>query len=186
MSMIYGERVRLRAVEREDVKKYYDWVNDPEVTHGLSLHLPLSSADEERWFERVTQGDPNEKPLAIEARDGDGWRLIGNCGVFGIEWVNSSGELGIMIGDKSAWDKGYGTEVMKLLLRHCFETLNLNRVYLRVYADNARARRAYAKAGFVEEGRMRQAVFKHGKYDDVVLMSVLRSEWPAGREKKEK
>ncbi|MBI5841000.1 MAG: GNAT family N-acetyltransferase [Chloroflexi bacterium] len=185
MSMIYGEQVRLRAAEREDVKHYYAWVNDPEVTHGLSLYLPMSNVEEEHWFERSLQRDPNEKPLAIEVRDGDGWKLIGNCGVFGIEWVNSSGELGIMIGDKSAWNQGYGTEAMTLLLRHCFQTLNLNRVCLKVYADNPRAIRAYEKAGFVEEGRMREAVFKHGKYDDIILMSVLRSEWTARMKEKQ-
>jgi diamine N-acetyltransferase len=179
MSMIYGQRVRLRAIERDDVKRYYEWVNDPEVTRSLALYLPMSNQDEEQWFERVSRGDPNEKPFALELRDGDGWRLIGNCGVFGIEWVNSSAELGIMIGDKSVWNQGHGTEVMTLLLRHCFETLNLNRVFLRVYASNPRGIRAYEKAGFVEEGRMREAVFKHGKYDDVILMSVLRSEWNA-------
>jgi diamine N-acetyltransferase len=179
MSMIYGEQVRLRAVEREDVKQFYAWVNDPEVTNGLALYLPMSNVEEEQWFERVMHRDPNEKPLAIEVRHGEGWRLIGNCGVFGIEWVNSAGELGIMIGDKSAWDKGYGTEVMNLLLRHCFETLNLNRVFLKVFASNARARRAYEKSGFVVEGRLREAVYKHGKYDDIILMSVLRSEWLA-------
>jgi RimJ/RimL family protein N-acetyltransferase len=159
MSMICSERVRLRAIEHEDVKQYYAWVNDPEVTRSLALYLPMSNRDEEAWFERVTHGDPNEKPFAIEVRDGDNWKLIGNCGVFGIDWVNSSAELGIMIGEKSAWNKGYGTEVMKLLLRHGFETLNLNRVFLRVYADNLRGQRAYIKAGFVEEGRMREAVF---------------------------
>ncbi|MEW6406445.1 MAG: GNAT family protein [Chloroflexota bacterium] len=179
MSMIYGQRVRLRAIERDDVKRYYEWVNDPEVTRSLALYLPMSNQDEEQWFERVSHGDPNEKPLAIEVRDGDGWKLIGNCGVFGIEWVNSSAELGIMIGDKTCWNQGHGTEVMILLLRHCFETLNLHRVFLRVYADNTRGLRAYEKAGFVEEGRMREAVFKHGKYDDVVFMGVLRSEWNA-------
>jgi RimJ/RimL family protein N-acetyltransferase len=181
MSMIYGEHVRLRALEREDVKHYYEWVNDPEVTYGLALYLPMSNLDEERWFEGATQRDPNEKPLAIEARKGHGWKLIGNCGAFGIEWVNRCAELGIMIGDKSAWNKGYGTEAMVLLLRHCFETLNLNRAFLRVHASNLRAQRAYQKAGFVEEGRLRQSVFKHGRYDDVMIMSVLRSEWTAGK-----
>jgi len=175
MSIIYGERVRLRAVERGDVGKFYEWINDPEVTHGLAVYLPMSMTDEEHWFDRAR--DPHEKPLAIEMRDGDGWRLVGNCGVFGIDWVDSNGELGIMIGDKSAWNKGYGAEVMTLLLRHCFETLNLNRVSLRVYADNPRAKRSYEKAGFVEEGRLRNAVFKHGRYDDVFVMSVLRAEW---------
>ena len=179
MSMIFGGKLRLRAVEHEDVKHFQQWVNDPEVTRGLSLYLPLSSVEEERWFERVRERDPHERPLSIELQEGEGWKLIGNCGVFGIEWTNRSAELGIMIGDKTVWNKGFGTQVMTLLLRHCFETLNLNRVFLKVYGENARARRSYEKAGFVDEGCMRQAVYRNGKYDDVFIMSVLRSEWDA-------
>ncbi len=175
--MIYGERVRLRAVEREDVKRFYDWVNDPEVADWIALYLPMSNADEERWFEDHFQRDRHEKPLAIEIREGEAWKLIGNCSAFGIDWVNSSCELGILLGEKGYWNLGYGTEVMTLLLRHCFDTLNLNRAFLRVYSRNIRARRVYEKAGFVEEGSLRQAAYKHGKYDDVVIMSVLRSEW---------
>jgi RimJ/RimL family protein N-acetyltransferase len=68
---------------------------------------------------------------------------------------------------------------MTLLLRHGFGTLNLNRVYLRVYADNQYAIRTYEKVGFVHEGRLRQAVYKYGKYSDVLMMSVLREEWDA-------
>jgi RimJ/RimL family protein N-acetyltransferase len=177
MSIIYGERIRLRAVEREDVKKFFVWVNDPEVTRYLSLYLPISTVDEEHWFDSLSKRDQSEKPLAIEIRDGDGWRMIGNCGVFGIDLVSRFGELGIMIGEKDEWNKGYGMETMSLLLLHCFETLNLNRVYLHVYAENLRGKRAYEKAGFVEEGRLREAVYKRGKYDDVIVMSVLRSEW---------
>jgi RimJ/RimL family protein N-acetyltransferase len=171
--------LRLRAIEREDVRLYYQWVNDPDVNAGLGLYLPLSTVDEEKWFEKQQERDPHERPMAIELHEGDGWRLIGNCGVFNLEWVNSSAELGIMIGDKSVWNQGLGTEVMGLLLRHCFETLNLNRVFLQVYGQNARARRSYIKAGFVEEGCLRQAVCKSGHYDDVYVMSMLRSEWDA-------
>jgi len=70
------------------------------------------------------------------------------------------------------------------LLRHCFDTLNLNRAYLHVYAENLRAKRSYEKAGFVEEGRLREGVYKHGKYDDVIVMSILRSEWIAPKKEK--
>lgn len=179
VSIIYGEHVRLRAVEREDVKLLFKWVNDPEVTFGLSLYLPMSMTDEEKWFERATNRDPNEKPFAIDVRDGDGWRLIGNCTFFDIDTIAHSGELGIMIGDKSVWNKGHGTETMNLLLRHAFETLNLNRVMLKVFADNPRAIRAYEKSGFKHEGSLREAVFKRGKFGDVHIMSVLRREWDA-------
>lgn len=184
MSVIYGERVRLRAAERDDVKKFYVWVNDPEVTRYLSLYLPMSTVDEENWFDSMTKRDQSEKTLVIEVRDGDGWKMIGNCGVFGIDQVNRLGELGIMLGEKDEWNKGYGTETMTLLLRHSFDTLNLNRAYLQVYAENTHAKRAYDKAGFVEEGRLREAAYKHGRYDDVIVMSVLRSEWIARKKEK--
>jgi RimJ/RimL family protein N-acetyltransferase len=86
--------------------------------------------------------------------------------------------VGIFIGDKSVWDQGYGTDVMRLLLKHGFETLNLNRIYLKVYATNLRAIRCYEKVGYVPEGRLREASYKHGQYVDFILMSVLRSEYP--------
>ena len=181
MSIIYGERIRLRAVENEDVKKFHEWVNDPEVTLGLTLNLPLSMNDEERWFERVSSRAPEERPLAIELQAGDGWRLIGNCTFFNIDNVVHSAEIGIMIGEKAVWNQGLGTETVSLLLRHGFETLNLNRISLTVYSGNPRARRAYEKAGFVHEGSLREAVYKHGKLGNIDVMSVLRSEWEAHR-----
>ncbi|WKZ36726.1 MAG: GNAT family protein [Anaerolineales bacterium] len=184
MSIMYGGRVRLRAVEREDINKFHEWVNDPEVTRGLALYLPMSMTDEEGWFNALGRRDQKEKPLAIEVRRGRKWKLIGNCGVFDLDPVNRSAELGILIGDKSEWNKGYGSETMTLLLRHCFETLNLNRAFLRVYTDNVRAVRSYEKAGFVLEGRLREAVFKFGKYEDVLIMSVLRPEWTSRKKEK--
>lgn len=175
--MIYGKRIRLRGIEKSDVPKFYEWINDPDVYQGLDTHLPLSMQDEEHWVEQTLQQEQAQKPLAIEARDGDGWKLIGNCGFFNLEWMNSAAELGIMIGDKTFWNQGYGTETMQLLLKHGFETLNLNRIYLRVYSTNPGALRAYEKAGFVKEGTLREAVYRNGKYADDYIMSVLRSEW---------
>ncbi|NWF62768.1 MAG: GNAT family N-acetyltransferase [Chloroflexi bacterium] len=184
MSVIYGKRIRLRAVERGDVAKFYEYVNDPEVTRGLSMYLPKSMQDEMDWFEGLMKQNPCNRPLSMETRKGKGWKLIGNCGVFGIEWTHRSAELGIMIGEKDEWNKGYGAEAMTLLLKHGFETLNLNRIQLRVYAENVRAVRSYEKAGFVLEGRLREAVYKSGKYDDVLFMSVLRSEWASRNKEK--
>ena len=180
--MIYGKRIRLRAVERGDLPKFQEWLNDPDVTDGLSFYLPMSMAQEEKWFERVMQGDVHTMPLAIEIQDGHGWRLVGDCGIFNLEWPNRAAEFGICIGDKSIWNKGYGTEAVKLLLQHGFETLNLNRIYLRVYSTNLRAKRSYEKAGFVMEGTMRQAVYRNGKYSDILIMGMLRSEWEMSRE----
>jgi diamine N-acetyltransferase len=176
-SMINGERIRLRHVEREDLPQFVQWLNDPEVSQGISLFTPLSMAEEENWFEKMLKSPNEERPLCIEAQQDDGWKLIGNSSFFGIEWRNRSAELGIFIGDKNFWDQGYGTEAMRLLLRHGFFTLNLHRIFLRVFDDNPRAIRAYEKAGFIHEGRHRQAEYHEGQFHDVLLMSVLRPEW---------
>lgn len=176
--MIYGERVRLRHAESEDLPQFIEWLNDPEVRHGISLYLPLSLAEEQNWFDNMLNSPIDERPLVIEAKQpGEDWQMIGNSGFHNIEWRSRSAELGIFIGDKSYWDQGYGTEVMMLLLKIGFSTLNLHRIYLRVFEDNPRAIRSYEKAGFVHEGRQRQAEYHDGSFHDVLFMSVLRPEW---------
>jgi RimJ/RimL family protein N-acetyltransferase len=175
--MIIGDRVRLRHVEREDLAQFVEWLNDPEVVQGISMYTPLSMAEEENWFDKMLKNPVEERPLCIEAKQEDGWQMIGNSGFFGIDWRNRSAELGIFIGDKSFWNQGYGTEVMRLLLRYGFSTLNLHRIFLRVFEDNPRAIRTYEKAGFVHEGRLRQGEFHDGQFHDVLVMSVLRPEW---------
>jgi diamine N-acetyltransferase len=178
--MIYSDRIRLRAPTRSDLPQFVEWLNDPEVKAGLLMVLPLSFEDEESWFESMMKSPATQHPLVIEVRNADDWQMIGNCGFHAIDWRIRSAEVGIFIGDKSYWNRGYGTEVMRLLLKHGFNTLNLNRIALEVFETNPRAIRAYEKAGFVHEGRRRQDMFKDGCYFDVLLMSVLRSEWQDG------
>jgi diamine N-acetyltransferase len=175
--MIFGKRIRLRAVTRDDLPKFAEWLNDPEVIAGLMVRIPFSLEDEQQWFEGLSKLPQAERPLAIEIPEGESWRMIGNTSFHDIQSVERMAEFGIMIGDKSVWSQGYGSETTWLMLQHGFETLNLNRIYLRVYESNPRAVRAYEKVGYVHEGRMRQAIYKDGKYADVLLMSVLRSEW---------
>jgi RimJ/RimL family protein N-acetyltransferase len=175
--MLYGKRIRLRGNERSDLPKFVEWLNNPDVRRYLSMSLPISQAAEEQWFENMLKRPSEEQSLGIEIKGGDGWRLIGNCGIFDINWRARSAEVGLFIGDKSCWNKGYGTEVMRLLLRHGFGTLNLNRIFLRVDAENLGGIRTYEKAGFVHEARLRESDFREGKYCDDLIMSVLRSEW---------
>jgi RimJ/RimL family protein N-acetyltransferase len=175
--MIYGERVRLRHVEREDLPQFVEWLNDPEVSLGLSIRIPLSMDEEENWYAQVLKSPNEERPLCIEAKHEDGWKLIGNSGFFVVDWRNRNAEFGIFIGERADWNQGYGTEVVKLILEHGFSTLNLHRIFLRVFADNQRAIRLYEKTGFVHEGRQRQAEFHGGQYHDILFMSMLRSEW---------
>ena len=177
--MIFGDGIRLRAVENSDLPQFVGWLNDPEVIQNLAIYAPLSMADEESWFEGMRARPADERPLVIEAQLEADWVMIGTCGFHNIDWRSRSAEVGIFIGDKSCWDRGYGTRIMKLLVQYGFETLNLNRIMLDVYETNPRAIRAYQKAGFVHEGRKRQANYQNGEYHDVLIMSVLHQEWDA-------
>jgi diamine N-acetyltransferase len=189
--MIQGEHIRLRRNERADISNFVAWLNDPEVRRYLSFIMPVSMAYEEQWFERMLKLPAAEQPFAIEIRkpfperETDAWQMIGNCSFMDVDQTARSAEVGLFIGDKSCWNKGYGTEVMRLLLRFGFGTLNLNRIFLRVDEANKGGIRAYEKAGYVHEGRLRQAVYRDGQYRDLLIMSVLRSEWNPGEQVKE-
>ena len=176
--MITGKYVRLRAIEREDIQRFTRWVNDPDVIKYTTLNAPISLAMEEKWFDQQVETAPTKSQvLAVEARVGNDWVHIGACDLRAIEPVNRAAEFGIMIGDKAHWNEGFGTETVKLMLKHGFEDLNLNRIYLYVVAEHSRGIKAYEAAGFKKEGVLRQALYKNGVYNDVVLMSVLHSEW---------
>jgi RimJ/RimL family protein N-acetyltransferase len=176
--MIVGERVRLRAVSEDDLPRFVDWFNDPDVTRGLTRVTPLSLEEERRWFEDSAKKDVFEQPLAIDALEDGGWVHIGSCSFFHHDPVTQQAELGILIGDKRYWDQGLGTETMRLLVRHGFETLNLQRINLRVVEFNDRAQKVYERVGFVVEGRLRRDLYRRGKYWDTLVMGILRSEWP--------
>ena len=173
--MLVGAKVRLRAIERADIPFFVKWLNDPEVLQFLDLYKPLSTAAEERWFERQLD-DAKNTVFAIETAASV---HIGNVGLHSIDWKNGNSELGIVIGEKAYWGLGYGTDAINTVLRFAFEEMNLHSVYLRVYEFNERGIRTYAKCGFHEDGRLRERLYRNGGYHDVLLMGVLRQEYDA-------
>jgi RimJ/RimL family protein N-acetyltransferase len=114
--------------------------------------------------------------FAIETKEGV---HIGNTNLFNASPENRSSELGIMIGEKEYWSRGFGTDALTTLARFGFDEMNLNRIQLTVYSFNERAQAAYRKAGFVEEGRLRQAMYRQGVYHDILVMGLLRDEFEA-------
>lgn len=176
--MIIGKGIRLRAVEREDIPRFVRWLNDPEVIRYITINSPFSQAMEEKWFDHQLAIPTTEgQTLAVEVSVGDNWVHIGNTGLHKVEPVNNTAEFGLLLGEKDYWHKGYGRYTTELMLKHGFEDMNLNRIYLNVFSENVFAIKAYEAAGFVTEGVQRQAMYKNGKYNDIILMSVLHSEW---------
>jgi RimJ/RimL family protein N-acetyltransferase len=175
--MIYGKNIRFRAPEKTDIPQYVEWLNDPEVIRGLMMPHPMGREDENIWFETMLKRPLEEHPMVIEVKESKGWQMVGNVGFHQLDWLSANAELGIFIGNKTYWDKGVGTEAIKLMLEHGFNNLNLHRIWLRVHATNLRAIRCYEKAGFIKEGSFRDGEFRHGKYINVDIMSVIRTEW---------
>jgi RimJ/RimL family protein N-acetyltransferase len=176
--MILGKKVRLRAIERGDIPTFLEWINDPQVQRYLGrTPFPISFAEEEKWFERQLT-DEKSRIFAIETEKGV---HIGNIGLHEIDYKDGRATLGIMIGEKGCWDQGYGTDAIKALLRFAFEELNLHRLYLQVFDLNKRAIRCYEKCGFRQEGVLRESVFRDGRYQNEILMSILRSEFEEGK-----
>ena len=173
--MIYGKLVRLRALTTADLPMLVEWRNDPEIRTLLGgWSLPVSLESEQEWFEKARHAESTRR-LAIEVLADGGY--IGNIGLYDIDWKDRKAEYGILIGDKTAWGKGYGLDASTALLAHAFRELNLHRVFLRVLAHHGRAIRLYEKIGFQAEGRLRQDVFRGGAYQDTLIMGILASEF---------
>ncbi|HUU82615.1 MAG TPA: GNAT family protein [Phycisphaerae bacterium] len=169
-----GERLYLRPVELADEPLLRRWVNDPANWKTLGRFLPVSEQREREFIEGLYKS-AEDLVLGIVARQED--RLIGVGGLSRIHAANRSATFGILIGDPGSQSRGFGTEATRLMLRYGFGELNLNRIALTVFADHQRAIRAYRRAGFVEEGRLRQACYRNGRYHDELCFAILRSEW---------
>ena len=176
--IIRGEHVYLRASERSDIDRFVAWLNDADVLRNLAMYAPMSHAAEEGWFERMlaAQGTTDYHfVICLQADD----RPIGTIGLHDINFVSGTAEFGIAIGEKGEWGKGYGTDACRAICDFGFGQLRLERIGLYVYADNARGRRSYEKAGFVHEGTLRSAHYARSEHHDVHVMSLLRAEWEA-------
>lgn len=177
--VVPGERIFLSLVRRDDLPLFARWFSDLELNAYLGqpgmVYTPEQEAD---WYERVSR-DRDTKTFAIVVRDGQ--RLIGTVSLMNIHYRRQRAELGIAIGDKSAWGQGYGSEAVRLMCDYGFTFLSLYSIYLWHWGFNARAHQAYLKAGFKPAGRLRGAdLFNGQRYDDI-LMDMTRDDFgPSG------
>jgi RimJ/RimL family protein N-acetyltransferase len=175
-----GKLVRLRGYEKSDLEAVMKWINDEEVTDllgGEMLVYPVSSIAEERFIEAASGTSDKQKSFAIETLSER--RYIGGISFNVIDWQSRHASIGIVIGDKSLWGKGYGTDAMRIMMRLAFDKMNLHRLYLDVHDYNSRAIASYAKCGFKREAVLREHHFRHGKYCDTIVMGILESEYRA-------
>jgi RimJ/RimL family protein N-acetyltransferase len=172
---IDGRLVSLRRHRPENLPAVVRWYRDPELARLTRYSLrPMDDEEIERFFHsRLLAGDSVAYGIHVQATD----RLIGLTTFSSLDPDNGSVLFHITIGERDEWNRGYGTEATELMLALAFERMGLHRVGLSVFAFNERAIRAYEKAGFRIEGRLRQSILREGSYWDEIQMGVLRDEW---------
>lgn len=168
--------VKLAPLQPAHVASFYRWLRDPEVIeYSLSAFQTMKTNQQiDHWFATVLQSD-RDFNLGIFLEETN--ELVGYAGISGISKTNYSGEYFILIGEKNYWGKGVGTATTQQIVSLGFTTLQLNRIMLTVSEWNSGGIKAYSKAGFTEEGRLRQAACRQGVFHDKIVMSVLKSEW---------
>lgn len=170
-----GEKVYLAAVSPDDAELWARWLSDLEVALPLGdeAYGLFTTEDQARDIADITAHHDHVFTIVERATD----RPIGRCLLFGLNKTDRSTEVGIFIGEKDCWGRGYGTEAMRLLLDYAFNLLNLHSVMLGVFSFNERAIRSYRSLGFKEIGRRRQARIIGSKTYDGILMDMLAEEF---------
>ncbi len=179
--MLRGTLVELRPESRSDLENVYRWRNDPEVAYWATGSAP--------WFTNASFEQLNRDfSLNVEAPSRkkeydlfsiytlDGYH-IGMADYREVDPRVRSAKIGLTIGEKEYWGKGYGTDAVRILIHYLFYTLNLERITLDTWSGNIRAIKSYQKNGFQVEGCLRKNEFVNGTYYDTIIMGLLREEY---------
>ncbi|MBM7781837.1 GNAT family N-acetyltransferase [Arthrobacter tumbae] len=174
--ILEGDRVRFRRLHESDLEKLDQWWSAPEwavLQQSTIRPRPEGSAAElyREWSANATSASVGFSIEIQETKD-----FIGHVALYGATIPERAATLGVIL-DPVKTGQGYGTDAVKTAIRYGFLQMGLNRIELQAWAFNTRAIRAYSKAGFVEEGRRREAVFYDGAFHDQIIMSILQREW---------
>lgn len=168
--------IELKPLSKENITPFFTWLRDEEVIkYSLTSFQKMVSEDDiKSWFSNLLS---NRKDYTLGIYLSIDGTLVGYAGICNISTINKNGEYFIFIGDKSQWGNGIGTITTQKVVKYGFENLDLNRIMLTVSEPNVGGIRAYEKAGFKFEGRLRQSCFRDGEYHDKLIMSILKHEY---------
>lgn len=175
-AFLTGKRVLLRPLEKADLPHLVRWNNDPELRSLTGEAYPSSSESMEAWWNRIRE-DPGRVWFIVEERETG--QPIGEAGLLRIFPAWRTTDLTMIIGEKSCWRKGYGTEAILLLMDYAFGMLAMHRISIGVVGFNERALAFYEKVGFRREGVQRDGYFYNHKFSDFIMLSILEDEFRA-------
>ena len=177
-----GRHLYLRPLLAEDADgDYLQWFNDEEICRGNSHHVIPHTKEKILDYIRHAHATSDEFILAIALNENG--KHIGNIALQAIDLVYRSADLTIIIGDTSAWGKGYGAEAAGLLVNHGFNAMNLHRISCATFDTNTAMKKLALSLGMREEGRRREAAYKDGKYVDVIEFGMIKPDYDKNRTK---
>jgi RimJ/RimL family protein N-acetyltransferase len=166
---IITERLELRALEAGDADgPYGEWVRDPEVTRYLEIRFLDLGRDDLREYIQTMNASSDNLFLGIFLRESD--KHIGNIKLGPVIAAYKRAELGLMIGAKATWGKGYGTESIEAVSRYGFDVLGLHKIVAGCYSGNVASAKAFLKLGFVKEGVQKDHWISDGEWQDEFLL----------------
>ena len=171
--MLTGSRLNLIPFKEEHVcDTYIGWLNDPDVNRFMEVRFVRQTRETVLAYVQSFYGDAENYMWGVYQKNND---LIGTATLSDINRHHQRGVLGLMIGEKGCWGKGYGTEVIKLTVDFAFKKLNLHKATAGAIADNLGSIKAFQKADFEIEGRMKSQDFSDGVFRDVVYMGLVNT-----------
>lgn len=176
-----GQLVRFAPPDAErDAETVSKWSHDPDYLRLLSADIarPLSPFQVKKQYEEMekdAEKRQNQFNFAVRFKEDD--RLLGFARLYHIEWMHAAGSAQLGLGDRNDRGRGYGTEVLHMLLRYAFDELNLYRLSASTVEYNTGAIRFLERAGFAIEVRRRRAIQRDGQRWDAVMLGLLQNEW---------
>jgi ribosomal-protein-alanine N-acetyltransferase len=166
-----GKNIYLRKITEKDAgPKYLSWINDADITRGIYTGLYPTSLNDLKDYVKASVRSTNSTLFAICDSKND--LHIGNIKLESFDLVSRTCGLGLIIGDRSYWGKGVGSEACRLLIDYAFAKLNFRKITLIVFSNNIAAFNLYKKMGFNVEGVLKEHIYCEGKYVDKIFMSV--------------
>ena len=166
--MLKGNKVYIRPIVKSDIEKLNSWKNNLQIFKFLGGGFrPVSIDQQEKWIEKIIDLTGNDRRFIISTNDD---KSVGMVGLYDIDWISRSCEIGVYVGEQSMQGNGYASEACKLIERYAFDILNIRKIKLKVVSENFKALNMWKKLGYVQVGEYKDDRYIEGKYYNIILM----------------
>jgi len=169
-----GKNVNFRKVKKEDLKLIRDWRNSPGIWEYNTQYTLLNMPQQDFWYKKILEINSDRIMFMIESKKG---LPIGICGLIHIDFEQKNAEVAIILGDKRIQGKGYGSEVLQLLLKYGFQKLKLHRISAEIFEFNKISVKLFSKLNFRYELTFHNRLWRRGRWWNVQLYSILSKEF---------